>query len=112
MLQEMPFHCCGSAGLCLCLNVMQTKRLKSGLEVVRSIVGVFAAHGVRTQCLAASIRSVQRVVRSFYNGAQVVTMPPAVFWKMYDHILTDAGLDIFEKDLLSEPEPIPGVITL
>ena len=30
---------------------------------------------------------------------QVVTMPPDIFDKMYDHILTDAGMEIFEKDL-------------
>ena len=71
----------------------------AGLEVVRSIVGVYRQHQVRTQVLSASIRTVQRAVRSFYNGADVVTMPPAVFWKMYDHVLTDAGLEIFEHDL-------------
>jgi transaldolase len=54
---------------------------------------------VRTQVLAASIRTVQRAVRAFYNGADVVTMPPKVFHQMYDHILTDAGLEIFENDL-------------
>jgi transaldolase len=48
--------------------------------------------------LSASIRSVQRAVRSWYNGASVVTMPPKVFDQMYDHILTDKGLEIFDKD--------------
>ena len=70
----------------------------AGLEVVRSISELFRIHGCRTQVLSASIRSVQRAVRSWYNGAEVVTMPPAIFDKMYDHILTDAGLDIFDKD--------------
>ena len=51
-----------------------------------------------TQVLAASIRTTQRVVRSFYGGADIVTMPPSVFWKMFDHVLTDKGLEIFEKD--------------
>ena len=53
---------------------------------------------MKTQVLSASIRSVQRVVRSFYNGAEVVTMPPDIFKKMYDHILTDKGLEIFDND--------------
>ena len=70
----------------------------AGLEVVRSISEVYRIHGIRTQVLSASIRSVQRVVRSFYNGAQVVTMPPEIFKKMYNHILTDKGLEIFDKD--------------
>ena len=70
----------------------------AGLEVVRSIVELYRIHGIRTRVLSASIRSVQRVVRSFYNGADVVTLPPAIFEQMYDHILTDKGLEIFDKD--------------
>ena len=66
----------------------------AGLEVVRSITGLYQIHGIKTQVLSASIRSVQRAVRSWYNGAQVVTMPPKVFDQMYDHILTDKGLEI------------------
>jgi transaldolase len=70
----------------------------AGLEVVRSIAGVYQVQGVHTQVLAASIRTVQRAVRSWYNGAQVVTMPPKVFEDMYKHVLTDKGLEIFDND--------------
>jgi|TARA_R100000005_G_scaffold69930_1_gene37642 transaldolase len=70
----------------------------AGLEVVRSIADLYRIHGCPTQVLAASIRSVQRAVRSWYNGASVVTMPPKVFDQMYDHILTDKGLEIFDND--------------
>jgi len=73
----------------------------AGLEVVRSISELYRIHGVRTQVLAASIRSVQRAVRSWYNGAQICTMPPKVFDQMYDHILTDKGLEIFDQDWAS-----------
>lgn len=71
----------------------------SGLEVVRGIASLYSIKGVPTQVLAASIRSVHRAVRSFYNGANIVTMPPSVFEGMYNHILTDAGLEIFNKDI-------------
>ena len=70
----------------------------AGLEVVRSISELYRIHGIRTQVLSASIRSVQRAIRSWYNGAQICTMPPKVFDQMYDHILTDKGLEIFDKD--------------
>ena len=70
----------------------------AGLEVVRSISEIYRIHGCPTQVLSASIRSVQRAVRSWYNGASVVTMPPKVFEQMYDHILTDKGLEIFDRD--------------
>ena len=70
----------------------------AGLEVVRSISDLYRIHGVKTQVLSASIRSVQRAVRSWYNGAEICTMPPKVFEQMYDHILTDKGLEIFDND--------------
>ena len=70
----------------------------AGLEVVRSISELYRIHGVRTQVLSASIRNVQRAIRSWYNGAQICTMPPKVFDQMYDHILTDKGMEIFEND--------------
>jgi transaldolase len=70
----------------------------AGLEVVRSISEIYRIQGIHTEVLSASIRTVQRAVRSWYNGAQVVTMPPKVFEDMYNHVLTDKGLEIFDND--------------
>jgi len=70
----------------------------AGLEVVRSISELYRIHGIKTKVLAASIRNVQRAIRSWYNGAEICTMPPKVFEQMYDHILTDKGMEIFEND--------------
>ena len=70
----------------------------AGLEVVRSISELYRIHRMPTQVLSASIRSVQRAIRSWYNGAQICTMPPKVLDQMYDHILTDKGMEIFEND--------------
>jgi transaldolase len=70
----------------------------AGLEVIRSISELYRIHGIRTQVLSASIRNVQRAIRSWYNGAEICTMPPKVFDQMYDHILTDKGLEIFDND--------------
>lgn len=71
----------------------------AGLEVVRSIASLFCNMGLGTQVLAASIRTPHRAVRSFFNGASIVTMPPNVFNSMYDHVLTEKGLEIFENDI-------------
>ena len=71
----------------------------SGLEVVRGISSLFSMKNVPTKVLAASIRSVHRAVRSLYNGAEIVTVPSHVFEAMYSHVLTDIGLDIFQKDI-------------
>ena len=70
----------------------------AGLEVVRSVAEVYGRHRVTTRVLSASIRDVYKVTRSFYNGADVVTIPPHIFHKMFNHVLTDAGMHIFNKD--------------
>ena len=69
-----------------------------GICLVKDIVNVFKEHFVTTQVLAASIRNVRDVGRLFEHGAEIVTMPPAVFEKMYNHILTDKGLVLFQAD--------------
>ena len=69
-----------------------------GLCLVKDIANVFQRHDVETKVLAASLRGVRDVGRAFEYGADIVTMPPGVFEGMYKHILTDKGLDIFDKD--------------
>ena len=48
--------------------------------------------------LAASIREVYQVAQAFKVGADICTIPSKVFEKMFLHVLTDKGLDIFDKD--------------
>jgi len=77
-----------------------------GLCLVKDIAKVFREHMVTTEVLAASRRGVSDVGRAFEYGADIVTMPPNVFEGMYKHILTDKGLDQFDKDYA---ESISGV---
>ncbi len=69
-----------------------------GICLVKDIAKVFREHMVRTEVLAASLRGVRDVGRAFEYGGDIVTMPPGVFEKMYKHILTDQGLELFDKD--------------
>ena len=70
----------------------------SGVELIRAIAQTYAVHGIETKILAASLRDVHHVSRCYMYGAKVVTMPPKVFWKMYDHVLTREGLAKFNED--------------
>ena len=70
----------------------------SGVALVQTIAGLYDTHFSTTQVLAASIRDVHQVGRCFAAGANICTIPPKVFWGMYDHILTDKGLEQFQKD--------------
>lgn len=70
----------------------------SGVELVRAISGLYSVQKSETKILAASLRDVHHVSRCLLYGASVVTLPTKVFDKMYNHVLTDAGLAIFEED--------------
>lgn len=69
-----------------------------GIKLIEEIKTLYAMNGVPTEILAASVRTVRQVTDSFLAGADIATLPPATLDKMYKHILTDAGLDQFEKD--------------
>tara|TARA_B100000131_G_scaffold208805_1_gene200844 strand:- start:839 stop:1486 length:648 start_codon:yes stop_codon:yes gene_type:complete len=69
-----------------------------GLCLVKEIANIYKVQGVGTEVLAASLRNVRDVGRAFEYGADIVTMPVGVFDKMYNHVLTDAGLAQFEVD--------------
>ena len=61
------------------------------------------------EILSASIRSVGDVEHSFAQGADICTMPPNVFEKMYDHILTEKGLQLFDIDYKRTLEQFGGI---
>ena len=70
-----------------------------GIGLIKQISDIFTAQMVTgTEILAASIRDVHSVSEAFEVGADIVTLPPAVFKKMYNHILTEKGLALFEQD--------------
>jgi transaldolase len=69
-----------------------------GIELIKNIRKAFDYSGTTTQILAASLREVRQVEQSALCGADVVTIPPVVFWAMYKNIMTDKGLELFQKD--------------
>ena len=76
-----------------------------GLCLIKDISNIFTKQNwKKTEILAASIRNVRDVGRAFEYGANICTLPPSVFDKMYNHILTEKGLEIFEKDFIASHE--------
>ena len=70
-----------------------------GLCLIKDISNTYIKQNwKKTEILAASIRNVRDVGRAFEYGANICTLPPAVFNKMHNHILTDKGLELFDED--------------
>ena len=69
-----------------------------GMYLLGDICEIYEAQGYETNVLAASLRHPVHVVTAAKLGADVATMPFAVFTKLVKHPLTDVGVTNFLKD--------------
>jgi transaldolase len=70
----------------------------NGLDLIRDIVHIYKNYGFATQVLAASLRTTIHVIEAAKAGAHVGTLPLKVVDALFNHPLTDKGLDQFLKD--------------
>lgn len=70
----------------------------NGMELIREIVDIYANYDFTTEILVASCRHPIHVVEAARMGADVATVPPAVIDQMFNHPLTNIGLEKFLKD--------------
>lgn len=71
---------------------------EDGLSLVNEIVQIFDNYGFETEVLVASVRNPRQVTEVARMGADVATLPFAVFEKMLHHPMTDLGVERFLKD--------------
>ena len=71
-----------------------------GIGLIKDIRHAYTGNGqfTTTQILGASLRDVRQVEQCALAGADIVTIPSKVFWAMYKNVLTDKGLEQFQKD--------------
>jgi transaldolase len=69
-----------------------------GMDLVRQIVAIYENYDFKTQVLAASLRGPMHVVDAALAGAHIGTMPFKVLDSLFNHPLTDKGLEQFLKD--------------
>jgi transaldolase len=74
-----------------------------GMDIVRDIKTIFTNYKFTTQIIVASIRHPLHVLEAALLGADVATIPFAVFDKLVSHPLTDIGLKRFLDDWKKVP---------
>ena len=79
----------------------------TGMDLIRDIVTIYRNYGYTTQILSASLRSPMHVIDSAKAGAHIGTMPFKVMEMLFQHPLTDKGLDQFLKDYAKAFEEAP-----
>jgi transaldolase len=80
----------------------------TGMDLVRQIVQIYKNYSFKTQVLAASLRSPTHVVDAALAGSHIATMPFKVLDMLFNHPLTDKGLDQFLKDYAKAFQEAPA----
>jgi transaldolase len=70
----------------------------SGMRLVEEIVEIFENYQFSTEILVASVRHNMHIVEAARMGADICTCPAKVIEGMFNHPLTDIGLERFLKD--------------
>ena len=74
-----------------------------GMELIREITQIFNNYDIKTEIIAASIRSPMHVIDAAMAGADIATIPYKVLVQMTKHPLTDIGIGKFLDDWKKVP---------
>ncbi len=75
-----------------------------GMKLIRDVKTIFDNYDFDTQIIVASVRHPMHVAEAALIGADICTMPFEVMKKLFQHPLTDKGIELFLKDW----EKVPG----
>ncbi|MXO90734.1 fructose-6-phosphate aldolase [Pontixanthobacter aquaemixtae] len=78
----------------------------NGMDLIRDISQIYDNYAFETEILVASVRHVTHVLESALIGADVMTAPPKVIKALFNHVLTEKGIEGFLKDWESTGQSI------
>lgn len=70
----------------------------NGMELVEDITKIFKNYNIKTEIIAASVRSPLHVINAAKAGCDIATVPYKVLIQMTKHPLTDIGIERFLQD--------------
>ena len=77
-----------------------------GIGLIANIRSVYNNYSIKTEILAASIRTLEHVEQVALNGANAVTLPIKILSEMINHQLTEVGLKKFNDDWMNSGKKI------
>ena len=75
-----------------------------GMDLVSDILDIYENYGFSTEVIVASVRHPTHVLEAALLGADIATVPYAVLKRLFDHPLTDVGIERFLKDWEGVPK--------
>ena len=79
---------------------------EDGMALIEDIRLIFDNYDFATEILVASVRSPMHVLEAARIGADVATIPADILRKLFNHPLTDKGLEAFTRDWAATGESI------
>ena len=73
----------------------------NGIALVKEIVSIFKSYEIKTEVIAASIRTSSHVIAAANAGSHIATVPYKVIESMVLHPLTTSGIERFLADWAS-----------
>ncbi len=70
----------------------------NGMGLIKEIIEIYNNYDFTTEVLVASTRNPIHIVEAARMGADICTCPPALIEQLFNHPLTNIGLDKFLKD--------------
>lgn len=71
---------------------------QNGLDLISTIAEIFAIHDIKSEIIAASIRHPMHITEAALRGAHIATVPLKVIMQLFNHPLTDKGIEAFLSD--------------
>jgi len=75
-----------------------------GMDLARQIKAIYSNYGFPTQIIVAAVRHPTHVLEAALAGAEICTMSLDVLQQLYQHPLTDLGIEIFLNDWKKVPK--------
>ena len=76
----------------------------NGMDLVRQIKTIYGNYGYKTEIIVAAVRHPLHVLEAGLVGAEICTMSFDVLKQLYDHPLTDLGIEMFLNDWKKVPK--------
>ncbi|KYO65268.1 fructose-6-phosphate aldolase [Thermovenabulum gondwanense] len=77
---------------------------QDGIALITDIADIFSLHDIKTEIIAASIRTPMDVINAAKAGADIATIPYKVLEQMIKHPMTDLGIKKFLEDWEKVPK--------
>jgi len=74
-----------------------------GMGLISEILDIYANYVFSTEIIVASVRHPGHVLESAMLGADIATVPTAILKKLFNHPLTDVGIERFLEDWKNVP---------